>query len=59
MHSHRIHRLVAVFAGAAALFGVQQGLGAEIYLAFGAGLVAYITVLVGLTLLLGSGGAAK
>lgn len=59
MSQHRFHRLVAVFAGAAALFGVQQGLGAEIYIAFGAGLLAYITVLVGLTLLLGSGPTAK
>jgi hypothetical protein len=59
MSQHRFHRIIAVFAGAAALFGVQQGLGAQFYLAFGAGLLAYIAVLLGLTLLLGSGRAAK
>ena len=59
MNPHRVHRLIAVVAGAATLFGVEQGLGASIFVAFGAGLAAYLGVLVGLTLLLGSGPAAK
>ena len=47
-----IVRFVAVLAGAATLFGMQQGLGLELYIAFPTALIVYfgIKVVLGLAL---------
>ena len=39
-----IARIVAVLAGAASLFGLQQGLGIQFYFAFPVALVVYLAV---------------
>ena len=51
-------RFAAVLAGAAALFIVEQELGAKFYVALPAGVVAYIITLVALGLMF-SGSRAK
>ena len=51
MNKHRIGRIVAVLAGAAVLFGLEQGLGAKLYIAIPAGVLAYIVILAGFALL--------
>lgn len=59
MDSHRLHRFIAVLAGAASLYGLQQGVGLAFYFALPGAIVVYVLVLVTLTYLLGSGRAAK
>jgi hypothetical protein len=51
MTMHRIGRLVAVLVGAAVLFGLEQGLGLQLYFAVPVALIAYLAVLAGFTLL--------
>jgi len=51
MNKHRIGRIVAVLAGAAVLFGLEQGLGMKLHIAIPAGVLAYIVTLVAFTLM--------
>jgi hypothetical protein len=48
-----IARIVSVLAGAAVLFGLQQGLDVKFYFAFPAALVVYLALKVALGLILG------
>lgn len=48
-----IVRIISVLAGAATLFGLQQGLDVKFYFAFPAALVVYLTLKIALGLLLG------
>ncbi len=48
-----IVRIVSVLAGAAVLFGLQQGLDIKFYFAFPAALVVYLGLKVALGLILG------
>jgi hypothetical protein len=41
-----IARFAAVLAGAVVLFGLEQGLGMEVYIAIPAGILAYVVTLV-------------
>ena len=52
-------RFAAVLVGAAILFGLEQGLGAKLYIAIPAGIVGYIVTLVALGLVFGSGSQVK
>ncbi|HET7163703.1 MAG TPA: hypothetical protein VFI94_00975 [Pseudolabrys sp.] len=52
-------RFAAVLVGAGVLFAIQQELGAKLYVAIPAGILAYIVTLVGLGLVFGSSGQAK
>lgn len=51
MNKHRIVRIIAVLIGAAVVFGLEQGLGMQLYVAIPAGVLAYIAILVGFALL--------
>ena len=55
----RMIRFAAVLVGAGVLFAIQQELGAKLYVAIPAGILAYIVTLVGLGLVFGSSGQAK
>lgn len=59
MNASGISRIAAVLVGAAVLFGLEQGLGAKLYIAIPAGIVAYVVTLVTLGLMLGTGARAK
>lgn len=59
MTRHRISRIVSVFVGAAVLFGLEQGLALQLYIAIPAAIVAYIITLVALGLMLGTDTPAK
>lgn len=48
-----------MLVGAGVLFGLQQELGAKLYVAIPAGIVAYIVTLVTLGLMFGSGSRTK
>lgn len=50
MSKLRIGRFIAVMAGAAVLFGLQQGFGMELYLAIPIATVAYMAVKVAIGL---------
>jgi len=52
MNRGSIARIVAVLTGAAVLFGLQQGLGLQLYFAIPIAVLAYIVVLVVLGLVL-------
>jgi uncharacterized membrane protein len=52
-------RFAAVLVGAGVLFGLEQELGAKLYVAIPAGILAYIATLVALGLTLGSRRQAK
>ena len=52
-------RFAAVLVGAGVLFTIEQKLGAKLYVAIPAGILAYIVMLVGLGLVFGSSGQAK
>jgi hypothetical protein len=54
MTRHRISRIVSMFVGAAVLFGLEQGLGLQLYMAIPAAIVAYLVTLVALGLMLGA-----
>ena len=59
MNRDRMIRFAAVLVGAGVLFGLEQGLGAKLYVAIPAGILAYVATLVALGLTLGSGSQAK
>lgn len=53
-----IGRIVAVFAGAATLFGLQQGFGVVFYIALPAAIAVYVAVRFAFGLLSGTDGKA-
>jgi hypothetical protein len=55
----RVIRFAAVLVGAGVLFTVEQELGAKLYVAIPAGILAYIVTLVVLGLVFSSSGQAK
>jgi hypothetical protein len=55
----RMIRFAAVLVGAGVIFAIQQELGAKLYVAIPAGILAYIVTLVGLGLVFGSSGQVK
>ncbi len=55
MTKQRIGRILSVLAGAATLFGLQQGLGLELYVAIPIAVIVYLAVKVGLGLWWGVG----
>jgi uncharacterized membrane protein len=59
MNRDRMIRCAAVLVGAGVLFGLEQELGAKLYVAIPAGILAYIATLVALGLTLGSRRQAK
>jgi uncharacterized membrane protein len=59
MNRDRMIRFAAVLVGAGVLFGLEQELGAKLYVAIPAGILAYIATLVALGLTLGSRRQAK
>ncbi len=59
MNRDRMIRLAAVLVGAGVLFGLERELGAKLYVAIPAGILAYVATLVALGLTLGSGSQAK
>jgi hypothetical protein len=59
MSKHAISRFVAVLVGAAVLFGLEQGLGLQLYIAIPVGALAYVVTLVALRLALGADARAK
>ena len=59
MNRDRMIRFAAVLVGAGVLFGLEQELGAKLYVAIPAGILAYIATLVALGLALGSRRQAK
>jgi uncharacterized membrane protein len=54
MNRDRMIRFAAVLVGAGVLFGLEQELGAKLYVAIPAGVLAYVATLVALGLTLGS-----
>jgi hypothetical protein len=59
MNRDRMIRFAAVLVGAGVLFGLEQGLGVNLYVAIPAGILAYAATLVALRLALGSRSQAK
>jgi uncharacterized membrane protein len=59
MNRDRMIRFAAVLVGAGVLFGLEQELGAKLYVAIPAGILAYVATLVALRLALGSRSQAK
>ena len=59
MNKRGISRIVSVLVGAAVLFGLEQGLGLQFYIAIPVGVVAYVVTLVALGLALGVDARAK
>ena len=55
----RVIRFAAVLVGAGVLFAIEQELGAKLYVAIPAGILAYIVTLVVLGLFFSSSGQAK
>jgi hypothetical protein len=58
MNRLAIVRIISVLAGAATLFGLQQGLGLQFYFAFPVAIVVYLAVKVAIGLLWGAGDKA-
>lgn len=54
MNKLAIARILAVLTGAAVLFGLQQGLGVQLYIALPAAAIVYMAVKVAIGLLLGA-----
>lgn len=54
MNRNPISRIAAIVAGAAVLFGLQQGLGVKLYLAIPAGVLAYTATLLAMNWILGN-----
>jgi uncharacterized membrane protein len=54
MNRRAMTRIVAVLTGAAVLFGLEQGLGLELYIALPGAVLAYLTALVAMGLMLGT-----
>ncbi len=59
MNRDRMIRFAAVLVGAGVLFGLEQGLGAKLYLAIPAGILAYVAALVALGLTVGNSSQVK
>ena len=59
MSKHTISRFVAILVGATVLFGLEQGLGLQFYIAIPLAVVAYVVTLVALGLALGADACAK
>jgi hypothetical protein len=59
MNRRGITRIVAVLTGGAVLFGLEQGLGLQFYVALPAAVLAYLAMLVAIGLLLGTDTQAK
>jgi uncharacterized membrane protein len=59
MHRDRMIRFAAVLVGAGVLFGLEQEIGAKLYVAIPAGILAYVVTLVVLGLVLGTSSQAK
>jgi hypothetical protein len=59
MNRERMIRFAAVLVGAGMLFGLEQELGARLYVAIPAGILAYAVTLVVLGLALGTSSQAK
>jgi hypothetical protein len=59
MNRRGITRIVAVLTGAAVLFGFEQGLDLQFYIALPAAVLAYFATLVAMGLLLGTDTQAK
>lgn len=59
MTKDRLIRFAAVLVGAGVIFGLEQELGAKLYIAVPAGILAYIVTLLVLGLTLGSGSQPK
>lgn len=59
MSKHGISRIVAVLAGAAVLFVLQQKLGVQLYIAITAGVLVYFGTRLALDLALGVNQRAK
>ena len=55
MNRQAIGRLIAILAGGAVMFGLEQGLGVKIYYAIPAGIAVYLALRLGFGLL-GSAG---
>ena len=53
MNKQGIGRIISVLAGAAVLFGLQQGLGLQLYLALPIAATAYVAVKVAIGLVWG------
>jgi hypothetical protein len=53
MNKLAIVRVISVVTGAAVLFGLERGLGLQLYVAFPAAMVAYMVVKVAIGLLWG------
>ena len=54
MNRRSLTRLAAMVTGGAVLFGLQQGLGLQFYIALPAAVLAYVAMLIGVGLLVGS-----
>ena len=54
MNQLAIARIILVLAGAATLFGLQQGLGVKLYIAITVAIVVYLAVKVAIGLLWGA-----
>jgi hypothetical protein len=59
MNRDRMIRFAAVLVGAGVLFGLAQEIGAKLYVAIPAGILAYVVTLVVLGLVLGTSSQAK
>ena len=59
MNRDRMIRFAAVLVGAGVLFGLEQELGAKLYVAIPAGILAYVVTLVVLGRVLGTSSQAK
>jgi hypothetical protein len=59
MNRDRMVRFAAVLVGAGVIFGLEQQLGAQWYVAIPTGIVVYIATLVALGFLLGSSNQTK
>jgi uncharacterized membrane protein len=59
MNRRGIPRIVAVLTAAAVLFGLEQGLGLQFYVALPAAVLAYLATLVVVGLLLGTDAPVK
>ncbi|HXZ46977.1 MAG TPA: hypothetical protein VEH02_09660 [Pseudolabrys sp.] len=59
MIRERMIRFAAVLVGAAVLFGLEQGVGAKLYVAIPAGVLAYVATLLALGVTRGSGRQTK
>jgi hypothetical protein len=57
MNRRLLGRIISVLTGAAVLYGLEQGLGVQIYIAIPIAIVAYLAVKLALGLMWGDGRA--